>query len=47
MEKYLGGDDEVLEGFFNSDEEIDFDTLQTRDHKTANTGLFGKMTSAF
>ena len=27
MEKYLGGDDEVLDGFFNSDEEVDFDTL--------------------
>jgi hypothetical protein len=27
MEKYLGGDDEVLHGFLESDEEITFDAI--------------------
>ena len=27
MEKYLGGDDEVLKGFYDSDDEIEFDSI--------------------
>ena len=27
MEKYLGGDDEVLKGFYESDEEVQFDSI--------------------
>jgi len=27
MEKYLGGDDEVLKGFYDSDEEVQFDSI--------------------
>ena len=27
MEKYLGGDDEVLKGFYDSDEEVEFDSI--------------------
>lgn len=27
MSKYLGGDDDILEGFLESDEEPQFDTL--------------------
>ena len=29
MEKYLGGDDEMLKGFYESDEEIEFDSIGT------------------
>ena len=29
MEKYLGGDDEILKGFYESDEEIEFDSIGT------------------
>ena len=27
MEKYLGGEDEVLQGFYDSDEEVKFDSI--------------------
>ena len=43
MEKYLGGDDEVLAGFLESDEEPNFDTLNA----TAETrSIFQRITGA-
>ena len=48
MEKYLGGDDEVLKGFYESDDEIQFDSINP-DSVASNTGqsFFGRLTSAF
>lgn len=48
MSKYLGGDDEVLAGFFNSDDEPE-GTINVADGKqqTSSKGFFGKITSAF
>lgn len=46
MEKYLGGDDEVLAGFLDSDDEVE--TINVAAGKQAtSTGLFGRFTSAF
>ena len=48
MEKYLGGDDEVLKGFYDSDEEVQFDSINP-DSQASNSGqsFFGRITSAF
>lgn len=47
-EIYLGGENEVLEGFYNSDDEIDFENFKKGKKGAAgNSGLFSKMTSAF
>lgn len=48
-EIYLGGDDDVLEGFYNSDDEIDFENFKRGGKKTqgAGAGLFSKLTNAF
>ena len=48
MEKYLGGDDEVLKGFYDSDEEVQFDSINP-DSQASNAGqsFFGRLTSAF
>jgi len=46
MEKYLGGDDEVLEGFFDSGDEVNFDSINL-DKKASTQSLFGRLTSAF
>jgi hypothetical protein len=49
-EIYLGGDNDVLEGFYNSDDEIDFENFKKKGTKKgAQTGggLFSKLTSAF
>ena len=48
MEKYLGGDDEVLKGFYDSDDEIEFDSINP-DSQASNAGqsLFGRLSSAF
>ena len=43
MEKYLGGDDEPLKGFYDSDEEAKLD----EEPKAGGSGLFGRLTSAF
>jgi signal recognition particle receptor subunit alpha len=45
MEKYLGGDDEVLEGFFESDDELNFDSINPNSHASSQ-GLFTRFTSA-
>ena len=37
MEKYLGGDDEVLKGFYDSDDEIEFDSINP-DSQASNSG---------
>ena len=44
---YLGGDNDVLEGFYNSDEDIDFDNIR-KSKKTSASGasVFNKFTSA-
>jgi len=48
MEKYLGGDDEVLKGFYESDEEVQFDSINPDSQAQATSkGLFGRLTSAF
>jgi hypothetical protein len=47
-EIYLGGDNDVLEGFYNSDDEIDFENFKKGSKKqTSGGGLFSKLTSAF
>jgi len=49
-EIYLGGDNDVLEGFYNSDDEIDFENFKNKGTKKgAQTGggLFSKLTNAF
>ena len=48
MEKYLGGDDEVLKGFYESDDEIQFDSINP-DAVASNAGqsFFSRITSAF
>ena len=48
-EIYMGGDNDVLEGFYNSDDEIDFENFKKGGNKKgAKTGgLFSKLTSAF
>lgn len=47
MEKYLGGDDEVLAGFYNSDEEPESINVADGNQGTSTKGFFGKITSAF
>lgn len=47
---YLGGDNDELEGFYNSDDEIDFENFKKGGKKGASKqggGLFAKLTSAF
>ena len=49
-EIYLGGDNDVLEGFYNSDDEIDFENFKRGNKKQGGKGgggLFSKLTSAF
>jgi signal recognition particle receptor subunit alpha len=48
-DKYLGGDEDVLEGFYNSGDELDFENFKRGGKKTSATGkgLFSKLTSAF
>lgn len=48
-EIYLGGDNDVLEGFYESDDEIDFDNLNknSKKDKKQSGGLFSKLTNAF
>jgi signal recognition particle receptor subunit alpha len=49
-EIYLGGDNDVLEGFYNSDDEIDFENFKRGGNKKQSKqggGLFSKLTSAF
>ncbi len=47
-EIYLGGDDDVLEGFYNSDDEIDFENFKKGKSQNKNSsGLFSTLTSAF
>jgi signal recognition particle receptor subunit alpha len=48
MEKYLGGDDEVLQGFYDSDEEIEFDSIGNGPAAAGSSGgFFSRITSAF
>lgn len=47
---YLGGDNDELEGFYNSDDEIDFENFKKGGKKGAakqGGGLFSKLTNAF
>jgi signal recognition particle receptor subunit alpha len=45
---YLGGDDDKLEGFYNSDDEIDFENFKKGNKgQKQGSGLFSKLTSAF
>lgn len=46
---YLGGDDDKLEGFYNSDDEIDFEKFIKggKSGQKQGGGLFSKLTSAF
>lgn len=49
-EIYLGGDNDVLDGFYESDDEIDFDNLKKSAKKGSQKqsgGLFSKLTNAF
>lgn len=46
--KYLGGDDDVLEGFYNSDDEIEFENFKkNKNNKKQGGGLFTRLTGAF
>ena len=48
MEKYLGGDDEVLKGFYDSGDEVQFDSINPDSQAQATSkGLFGGLISAF
>ncbi len=47
-EIYLSGENEVLEGFYNSDDEIDFENFKRgKKGGAAGGGLFSKLTNAF
>lgn len=47
-EIYLGGDNEELEGFYNSDDEVDFENFKKgKKGQQTNAGIFSKLTSAF
>lgn len=49
-EIYLGGDDDELEGFYNSDDEIDFENFVKKGKGSSQKqggGLFSKLTNAF
>lgn len=47
MAKYLGGDDEVLKGFYESDEEVQFDSIDMNQQAaTEKKSLFGRLSSA-
>lgn len=47
-EIYLSGENEVLEGFYNSDDEIDFENFKKgKKGQAATGGIFSKLTSAF
>lgn len=53
--KYLGGDEDRFEGFYDDDEEVDFSKLRKKEDKMASLdmdeggrrGIFGRITSAF
>ena len=48
QKQYLGGDEDVFEGFYNSEDEIEFENFKK--NKKANKqggGLFTKLTGAF
>jgi len=48
MEKYLGGDDEVLKGFYDSDDEIQFDSINPDSQvSTSGQSIFSRITGAF
>lgn len=44
---YLGGDDDILEGFYGSDEDIDFENFKKKKGSKSGGGIFNKLTSAF
>ena len=47
-EIYLGGDNDELEGFYNSDDEVDFENFKKgKKGQSQNAGLFSKLTNAF
>jgi hypothetical protein len=53
--KYLGGDEDRFEGFYDDDEEVDFSKLRKKEDTMASLdmdeggsrGIFGRITSAF
>ena len=48
MDQYLGGDDEVLQGFLDSDDESipSFDSINPM-KSTESKSIFGRLASAF
>ena len=45
---YLGGDDDELDGFLSSDDDIDFENFKKgKKGQASGGGLFNKLTSAF
>ena len=45
---YLGGDNDELEGFYNTDEEVDFENFKRgKKNQKQGGGLFSKLTNAF
>jgi hypothetical protein len=45
---YLGGDNDVLEGFYNSDDDIDFENFKKGSKgKASGGGVFNRLTNAF
>ena len=45
-DQYLGGDDEELEGFYDSEDEIEFENFKNKGNKKASGGLFARLTSS-
>ena len=48
--RYLGGDNDKFEGFYDSQDEIEFENFKAKGKKGTNEGnggIFGKLTSAF
>ena len=45
MEKYLGGDNEVLKGFLESDDEPQFDSINPLESKPQ--GIFARLSNVF
>ena len=46
-EIYGGGENDQFEGFYNSDEDVDFENFKKGKKASQGGGLFSKLTSAF
>lgn len=46
-EQYLGGDNDELEGFYESDDEVDFENFKRGNKNKGSNSLFSRLTNAF